>query len=264
LAIIVNASAETNRIMSDLTREQFQAAVAAAIAGVEQLYREVDLLIARLREELAEEPEPLMLKRGTLGKAGKEESKRVVVRYEYGALFEPAADDDDLDEDDDLDDEDGDEDEDIEQAAGSKAQRKRGKGRHEITASQPLLAVRIAMFDPRKRASFEPQIQFAVMSEWALGDTPVQPEDRFTLQAYMLRRIARALADRAGVASGARIRTSAAARGGTGLQKGKSRKLSCSLPAGVQTVPLYSIDTAQALESLAEQMKQMWISVTGT
>lgn len=226
--------------MSDLTREQFQAAVAAAIAGVEQLYREVDLLIARLREELAEEPEPLVLKRGTLGKAGKGESKRVVVRYEYGALFEPAADDDDLDEDDDeLDDEDRDEEEDIEQAAGSKARRKRGKGRHEIAASQPLLAVRIAMFDPRKRASFEPQIQFAVMSEWALGDTPVQPEDRFTLQAYMLRRIARALADRAGVANGARIRTSAAARGGTGLQKGKSRKLSCSLPAGVQTVPLY-------------------------
>lgn len=248
--------------MSDLTRDQFQAAVAAAIAGVEQLYREVDLLIARLREELAEEPEPLVLKRGTLGKAGKEDSKRVVVRYEYGALFEPAADDDEPDEDDDLDDEDADEDED-DQPAGSKAKRKGRKGRHEIVASQPLLAVRIAMFDPRKRASFEPQIQFAVMSEWALGDTPVQPEDRFTLQAYMLRRVARALADRAGVANGARIRTSAAARGGTGLQKGKSRKLSCSLPAGVQTVPLYSIDSTQALESLSEQMKQMWISVTG-
>jgi hypothetical protein len=262
MAVIVNPRAETNTTMSDLTRDQFQAAVAAAIAGVEQLYREVDLLIARLREELAEEPEPLVLKRGTLGKAGKEDSKRVVVRYEYGALFEPAADDDEVDEDDDLDDEDADEDED-EQQDGSKAKRKSRKGRHEIVASQPLLAVRIAMFDPRKRASFEPQIQFAVMSEWALGDTPVQPEDRFTLQAYMLRRVARALADRAGVANGARIRTSAAARGGTGLPKGKSRKLSCSLPAGVQTVPLYSINATQALESLAEQMKQMWISVTG-
>jgi hypothetical protein len=263
LAVIVNPRAETNTTMSDLTRDQFQAAVAAAIAGVEQLYREVDLLIARLREELAEEPEPLVLKRGTLGKAGKEDSKRVVVRYEYGALFEPAADDDELDEDDELDDEDADEDEDVEQAAGSKAKRKRRKSRHEIVASQPLLAVRIAMYDPRKRAGFEPQVQFAVMSDWALGDTAAQPEDRFTLQAYMLRRVARALADRAGVANGVRIRTSAAARGGTGLQKGKSRKLSCSLPAGVQTVPLYAVDTAQALESLAEQMKQMWISVTG-
>jgi hypothetical protein len=209
LALVADASTETNATMSDLTREQFQTAVAAAIAGVEQLYRELDLLIARLREELAEEPEPLVLKRGTLGKAGKEDSKRVVVRYEYGALFEPAADDDDLDEDDDVEDEDADEDDDVDQAAGSKAKRKRGKSRHEIVASQPLLAVRIAMFDPRKRASFEPQVQFAVMSDWALGDTPAQPEDRFTLQAYMLRRLARALADRAGVASGARIRTSA-------------------------------------------------------
>ena len=68
---------------SELTSEQFRAAVAAAISGVEHLYREVDLLIARLHEELAEEPEPLTLKRGTLGKAGKEDSKRVVVRYEY-------------------------------------------------------------------------------------------------------------------------------------------------------------------------------------
>lgn len=101
------------------------------------------------------------------------------------------------------------------------------------------------------------------MSEWALGDAAVQPDERFTLQAYMLRRIARTLTDRVGVANGTRIRTSAAARGGAGLQKSKSRKLSCSLPAGVQTVPLYSSDTARALESLAEQMKQMWVSVTG-
>jgi hypothetical protein len=72
------------------------------------------------------------------------------------------------------------------------------------------------------------------------------------------------LADGAGVANGARIRTSAAARGSSVLREGKSRKLSCSLPAGVQAVPLHSIDTAQALESLAEQMKQMWISVAGT
>ncbi|MCL4294071.1 MAG: hypothetical protein KJ056_13795, partial [Acidimicrobiia bacterium] len=85
--------------MGDLTQEQFQKAVAAAIAGVEHLYREVDLLIARLREELAEEPEPLTVKRGTLGKAGREDSKRLVVRYEYGALFEPAVDDDDDDDD---------------------------------------------------------------------------------------------------------------------------------------------------------------------
>src|SRR4030095_10216883 len=120
----------------------FRAGVAAAISGVEHLYREVDLLIVRLREELAEDPEPLALKRGTLGKAGKEDSKRVVVRYEYGALFQPAVDDDE----DGDDEEDGDEEDGPEEPAEPTAKRGRKKARHEIVAGQPLLAVRIAMF----------------------------------------------------------------------------------------------------------------------
>jgi len=245
--------------MSELTSEQFRAAVAAAISGVEHLYREVDLLIARLREELAEEPEPLALKRGTLGKAGKEDSKRVVVRYEYGALFEPAVDDDE----DGDDEEDGDEDDGPEEPAGPTGKRRGKKARHEIVAGQPLLAVRIAMFDPRKRATFEPQIQFAVMNDWALGDSPAQPDDRFTLQAYMLKRVARALAERVGIAKGTRIRTAAAARRSSGPQKGEDRKLSCALPVGVEAVSLYSIGSAEALENVAEQMKNMWVSVIG-
>src|SRR3954467_569096 len=103
--------------MSDLTAEQFQLSVAAAIEGVENLYRQVDLLIAEVREQLAEDPDPLKLIRGTLGKAGKEDSKRVIVRYEYGALFEPADDEEGLDEEDDEDDDS--EDEDADDAVGS-------------------------------------------------------------------------------------------------------------------------------------------------
>lgn len=251
--------------MSELTRDQFQAAVATAISGVEHLYREVDLLIVRLREELAEEPEPLALKRGTLGKAGKEDSKRVVVRYEYGALFEPAVDDDDdEDEDEDVDEEDGDDDDEIGEPAASKSKGKGKRRRHEIIAGQPLLAVRIAMFDPRKKASFEPQIQFAVMSEWVLGEATSQPEDRFTLQSYMLRRVARALTDRTGAPAGTRVKTSAAARPVSGAHRGKSRKLSCALPAGVRAVPLYAVNTAEALEQLAGQMKEIWTAATAS
>ena len=108
------------------------------------------------------------------------------------------------------------------------------------------------------------KIQFAVLSDWTLGESTAHPEDRFTLQSYMLRRVARALADRNGPPNGIRVRTSAAARltGGAAL-KAKSRKLSCSAPAGVQAVPLYTIDGADALERLADQMKQMWTSVAG-
>jgi hypothetical protein len=248
--------------MSDLTADQFQLAVAAAIEGVENLYRQVDLLIAKLREQLAKDPDPLTLIRGTLGKSGKEDSKRVVVRYEYGALFEPATDDeDDLDDEDDEDDDS--EDEDVDDAVASKSKEKRKGGRHEIVAGQPLLAVRIGMFDPRKRTSFAPEVQFAVMSDWALGDSATQPDDRFSLQSYMLRKITRALADRTGTPSGTRIKTSAAARSTSGASKGKSRKLSCALPAGVLAVPLYSISNAEALEKLADRVKAMWSSVNG-
>ena len=117
--------------MSDLTAEQFQLSVAAAIEGVENLYRQVDLLIAKLREQLAEDPDPLKLIRGTLGKSGKEDSKRVVVRYEYGALFEPATDDEEgLDDEDDEDDDS--EDEDADDAVDSS---RRGSARAGVTRS---------------------------------------------------------------------------------------------------------------------------------
>lgn len=196
------------------------------------------------------------MKRGTLGKAGKEDSKRVVVRYEYVALFEPSVDDDE-----DIEDEDVDEDDGPGEPARPTGKRRGKKARHEIVAGQPLLAVRIAMFDPRKQASFEPQIQFAVMNDWTLGDSPAQPDDRFTLQSYMLKRVARALAERVGIAKGTRIRTAAAARRTSGPQQGKDRKLSCALPLGVEAVSLYSIGSAADLENVAKQMKNMWISV---
>ena len=67
--------------MNELTKEQFRAAVVGGISGLEHLYREVAHLVARLREALAKEPEPLALKRGTFGKSGKEGS-HFVVRYD--------------------------------------------------------------------------------------------------------------------------------------------------------------------------------------
>lgn len=239
--------------MPELTSEEFRQAVAAAIAGVEHLYREVDLMIASLREKLSEDPDPLTLKRGTLGKAGKKESKRVVVRHEYGALFEPAFDeDDDLDEDDDSEEDE----EDLMPASG-----KRRRRHHEIVASQPLLAVRVAMYDSRKQGDFEPQMQFAVMAEWALGDSKPQPDERFVLQAYMLKRLSRSLADRVGSQKGTRIRTAAAARTSVGRKSNGDRKLTCTLPAGVESVPLYQIDSVHELEKVAARMKRMWASV---
>ena len=207
-------------------------------------------MVARLREALAKEPEPLALKRGTLGKSGKEGS-HFVVRYDYGLLFEPAVEDDEDSEDDET--------EESPKAAGKK---KGTRGLHQLIASQPVLAVRIAMYDPRRREEFEPQIQFAVMTDWVLGDLPARPDARFMLKSSMLKRVARALAERVGVEKGTRIRTTATARRTDGGQKGKLR-LSCLLPEGVEAASLYSIDSDEALERFAERMKGMWTSVAG-
>ena len=243
--------------MNELTQEQFRAAVVGGISGLEHLYREVAHLVARLREALAKQPEPLALKRGTLGKSGKEGS-HFVVRYDYGLLFEPAVEDDEDSEDD----EDGDEDDETEESPKAAGRKKGNRGLHQLIASQPVLAVRIVMYDPRRREEFEPQIQFAVMTDWVFGDLPARPDARFMLKSSMLKRVARALAERVGVEKGTRIRTTATARRTGGGQKGKLR-LSCLLPEGVEAASLYSIDSDEALERFAQRMKGMWTSVAG-
>jgi hypothetical protein len=80
----------------------------------------------------------------------------------------------------------------------------------------------------------------------------------------MLKRVPRALADQAGIPKGARIRTAAAARPNSGSRKGKDRKLTCSAPEGVEVVPLYSVSSAEALETIANRMKEMWTAAIGT
>ena len=58
------------------------------------------------------------------------------------------------------------------------------------------------MYEPRRREAFEPQIQFAVMADWVLGDLPAKPNARFMLESSMLTRVARALTEHVGVEKG--------------------------------------------------------------
>jgi hypothetical protein len=243
--------------MSDITREQFASAVAVAISSVQHLYREVDRLIVGLRDALAEEPNPLVPVRGTLGK-GVRDQTRFVVRNEYGSLFGPlVADEEDVEEDDENLEE---ETEDAEDDETDGAARKRSPA--EMAADQPLLAIRIAMYDPLKRETFEPKIEYAVMSDWAIGNaTSTPPGKRFVLARNMLRRIPRALAASSDVAKGGRLPTRAAVKRVVGAKKGKDRRLSCRLRMGADTVPLYSLENAEELGRLAKRMKQMWTDV---
>jgi hypothetical protein len=244
--------------MSEITREQFAAAVAAAISSVSHVYREVDRLMAGLRDVLAEGPELLRPLHGmSMGKAGRDPG-RLVLRFEYGTLLGAStADDDDFDEEDE---DEGGEDE-LDEVENERDEPTRKKRRPaEIAADQPLLAIRIGMYDADKQAAFEPQLEYAVMNDWKMGDAMSAAGDRFILQRYMLRRIPRALAWSAGVEKGGRLVTRSVARRASGGKKatGKDRRLSCELPCGVEIVPLYSLDTADQLDRLAERMKAMW------
>ena len=95
--------------MSEVTEEQFQAAVAAAIAGVEHLYREVDLLIARLREDWLTDQNRSRSSVARSARPGRGlEARRRPLSIRW--LFEPAIDDEEEDEDDELEEDDADED----------------------------------------------------------------------------------------------------------------------------------------------------------
>jgi hypothetical protein len=242
--------------MSSITREDFTSAVAAAISSVQHLYREVDHLITGIRDMLAEEPNSLVPVRGTLGKSGRNPS-RLVIRNEYGVLFAPAIIDGD---DDDAEEEDEELDENAEDADEEVDNARRKRPPAEIEADQALLAMRIVMYELQKPDSFEPQIQYAVMSQWGIGKNAGASDQRFLLARSMLRRVPRALSLSTQTPKGSRLVTSARIKRAVGGKKSDDRRLSCVLPAGVATVPLYSLDSATALGHLSEQMKAMFVA----
>ncbi len=244
--------------MTEPTREQFAAAVATAVTSVRHLYEEIHLLVSGLRGALAEDPTPLTLVRGTLGKGGKN-PRALSMRQEFGALFAPAEELEDEEEDDVDDEAEGEEDD------GDSPTESRSRGRSYVIASdRPLLAVRVGLYESRKEIPFEPRVEYAVMSDWTLGRNPSTPGAGFQMRAYMLKRIPRSLGDAGGVGKGHTIDTGAiASQPGNIRVRSRERRLRCTLPAGVETMDLYSLNSAERLEDLAGRMKTMWISATG-
>lgn len=234
--------------MDEAKRQQFAEAVVAAITSVSHLSREVDRLIVELRDRLGEAPHPLSPIRGTLGKAGKDPG-RMSVRHEYGLLF--GSPNDEAEPDDDLDEEDADQ----------ELPRTGKKGKVELAADEPLLAVRVVLFDPRRPERFEPCVEYAVMRKWRAGDGPYDTTSRFAVARYMLRRIPKALANAPSDEPGTGLSTRAAAkRLGAGKQpttKGGA-KLRVELPVGIKRCPLFSLDSVAALGLLVREIKDTW------
>jgi hypothetical protein len=238
-----------------ITREEFASAVGSTISSVYHLYREIDRLITGLRERLTEEPDSLPFLVGVFSKAGSSKTRRVI-RNEYGGLFTPKAGEDvDGDEDEDEIEDDGDEPE-------VELNHKPQKGTPaQLGAEQALLAVRIVLVDPQRHESFQPQVQYAVMNHWSAGNKPWDPKEVFELSKLsVLKRIPKALAG-ADPTKGSKLMTKATVKSAPGAKGVDGRQLCCVLPVGLNTIPLYDLDSADALDELAKSMKLMWNSV---
>ena len=242
--------------MSDITREGFASAVAATIASVHHLYREVARLNVELREALSEEPGALISVRGSSFGKPRVNPTRFVIRDAYGVLFKPVVSDEEMDTA-----EDDEEEPDTETDSG-------GTRSHpvELMADQPLLAVRVVLYDPRKLGrddEVEPQILFGVMSDWKVDSDEAKTE-QFTLDRSMLRRVPLSLRAGGGTGHASRLQTNASVKsvkhvvGAKHKKIKKNRKLSCQLPVGVETEPLYSLDSPEELNKLVGRIRTMW------
>jgi len=243
--------------MEGISRTEFAEAVGAAIASVRHFYREVDRLVAGLREHLREEPDPLKVVRGSTGKGSSaKQHGRVVLRDEYSILFEPEPDTEEslvADGGDENDDED-DENDDVEDAENTS---KRRSTPVELDPDQPLLALRLGLSTPNALPGFEPSLQYAVLGDWWVSGE--KPPDSFPVKRYMLRRIPVALGK---VTDDSKRVPTAARISGKGKAKRGDRRISCRILGGLQTVALYDLDDPKALDELAVTLKKHWQTVT--
>ena len=115
----------------------------------------------------------------------------------------------------------------------------------------------MVIYDPRKQDGIEPQIQFGVMSDWRVGSDEATEGQRFILARAMLRRVPLSLGAAVGSGQARRLQANATVKG-TKHRKSKDLKLSYQLPVGVETVPLYSLDSPEELLTLAKSVRTMW------
>lgn len=242
--------------MSEFSTEEFADSVRAAIGTVNHLCIQVDRLNASLRDALTSEPDALTVVSRLGSSQGKRRHDFRVVRFDHGVLFhaDPVDGDEDLDDEEDLDEEleTGDD-------AGPSRRKKRVV---ELSPDQPLLAVRTLLYDHKKPDDLEPQILYAVLGNWRVGDKPSKSKsgDLLRLKYHMANRILRALDHRTTVSSGNRLRTKAIVIGkGRSGPRNPERELSAQLLGPIKSVRLYDLDGSGAVEQLATDIKAHWL-----
>jgi len=225
--------------MEPMTAGDFAAAVHAAVEGVRHLYRELNRLNLALVEALEAEPSSLS---SLLGRGKAEKEGRTTVRDWYGQLFRSAdLEDEDLAEDDDDAEDDAEDDSTKDGVLVT------------LDPDQPLLGVKLIVYDAPRGAEFQPQIAYAVLRDWGIGKAGQKIDAPFEVKRAMLKKLPRSIDT-----GGEPKRIVSAVRVGKGGKKG-DRRLSFKVAGAVQSKPLFDLSGPDSVLSLAAAMKEHWL-----
>jgi hypothetical protein len=247
--------------MPNRSRRQFADALAALLDTTRHLVSEVDRLNAHLRETL--QTPPLAFRSvgaSKMGKASTSDPDQRLVRDWYARLFAlrdrgTAT----RDEEAELDEPEGSDDDDA--ADGQRPSRRQRLIR--IPVGQPLLVVKVVLRDPVGRANFEPEVQYAILGDWASGHAATRfgPGHTFTLGPVMLRRMLKAVPLRTPGLANQRIMTPARVqrpKGAKNRKKKGDRNLSFRILGAMAGRPLYELDSPETVDRLIAEIRAHW------
>jgi hypothetical protein len=233
-----------------LTREQFRTAVADAVNGVLNVYREVDAILRELGAALAAADDELrfvpLVKRLVPAAGSKSPDARYLRNY-HAAIFSPvdvSEDEDDEEEDE----EDGDEDE-----GDAAAQPKRPLT---IETGSGIVVARAAIYD-RGTTGFEPNLVVGALMRCRV-DADVALGTQLKVSRSRFRKLLRAIDGHRG-AIGKPIHTGVPANV-VGQPKHKL-KLIFDLPKPLQVYPLFEV-TPDKIQGIARKVREDWIAAT--
>jgi hypothetical protein len=171
-------------VSESMTELEFRQAVAAAVRGVLNVYREADALLRELAEAFAatEASFGVVAKRITPGVSRRSPDARYLRSYLATVLAPRTADAEVLGDAGDDDDEDGEEDEGEERPTKVVI----------VPTGGSLVVTRVAIYDPDQAEGFEPNLRVTVLSNCRAASQDVAADAAFRVRRSLFRRIVRA------------------------------------------------------------------------
>lgn len=236
-----------------LNREQFRIAVADAVGGVLNVYREVDAMFREITAALSEGAPQFvpLIKRMVPGSSSKNPDARYLRNYQ-ASIFVPA---DAADEDDEDDEEEDDEGEDADDDDGEPPRKEKRVLTFKVGSA--MLVARAAIYD-RSRPAFEPNLMIGALSNCRM-DTNLSPGTPLKSKPGRFKRIFRAIdASRGG--SGKPLQTVVTAQV-VGQPKNKNSKLIFDVPATMRIYPLFDVKS-ETVQDIVAAARKDWAMAT--